>query len=110
MENKTIKAIKSIINKCGEIDIENFEIVILLDMVAGRESSKYNWRVVKVLRENGVLELGPGKSIVAINEESVIIKQDGFEDEYDLVVMEYGYLSEGLLLDILAYLVTIADI
>ena len=110
MENTTIKAIKNIVSKYGEIDIENFEIVLLLDKVAGRESSKYDWSAVKVLRENGALELGEGKRIVSINEESVIIKQDGIGDEYDLVVMEYGYLSEDLLVGILAYLITIADI
>ena len=104
MKNYYVNEIMNIINVNGCVSMENYKVDILFSKMFGCELGNYNFRKVAEL---GYINIKEGLNIVELLEEGCIIKQDGIGEEYDLVVMDYGDLSERLQLTILMYLYSI---
>lgn len=101
-----IAEIKNIVKANGEVDLQSYEVEILLHKAFGTELSNYNYNVIASM---GCIKLSRGKQIVEILENGCIVKQDGLGEEYDLVVMDYTELSDIVLSKILFYLVMIEN-
>ena len=100
-----INSIKNVIKIHGELNIEDFDMDILFNVVFKTELSKYNYKLVK---EIGCIKLSNGNKIVQLLENGCMIKQDGIGEDYDLVIMAYEDLSDKILWDILFYLTEVA--
>ena len=103
MENKSmIEIIKAYINYAGgSIDLECWDMAVLLCIMSGKSVPKWDYEKVKEL---GKLPFGEGNFIREIAEDYIIVG----DDIDDLICLHYEDISNERLEVILKYLIKIS--